>query len=255
MDYGYVNGFAYSSARPAPEEEIPQRFQRAEEVFEQKLWREQLRDWDETFKPASIKAHRELQSVDPDALSDEDLVAYLARCRDHHAEMIYQHMRFTAAAMLPIGDLLAHVGDWTGSAARRAARHDAGRGARLGGRVGRARAADRHGHGGSCRAAAARVGRRAAGRCSTRCARSTATPERRSSAYLDLVGYRLLDGFDIGGRYALELPDVLLRAIRAAVEQGGTPASDVEDADRRRARAGARASIGRSSTSCSRRRG
>jgi hypothetical protein len=34
------------------------------------------------------------------------------------------------------------------------------------------------------------------------------------SAYLDLTGYRLLDGFDISGRYALELPDALLRAIR-----------------------------------------
>jgi pyruvate,water dikinase len=35
------------------------------------------------------------------------------------------------------------------------------------------------------------------------------------SAYLDLVGYRLLDGFDISGRYALEMPDALVRTIRA----------------------------------------
>ena len=60
-----------------------------------KLWREQLGDWDETFKPASIATHRELQAVDPDALSDEELVAYLTRCRDHHSAMISQHMRFT----------------------------------------------------------------------------------------------------------------------------------------------------------------
>ena len=36
--------------------------------------------------------------------------------------------------------------------------------------------------------------------------------------YLDLVGCRLLDGFDISGRYALELPDALVRAIRLSVE-------------------------------------
>ena len=30
--------------------------------------------------------------------------------------MITQHMRFTAAAMVPTGDFLAHVGDWTGLA-------------------------------------------------------------------------------------------------------------------------------------------
>ena len=40
--------------------------------------------------------------------------------------------------------------------------------------------------------------------------------------YLELVGCRLLDGFDIAGRYALELPDVLLRAIRTAVDTGGS---------------------------------
>ena len=28
--------------------------------------------------------------------------------------MITQHMRFTAAAMVPTGDFLAHVGAWTG---------------------------------------------------------------------------------------------------------------------------------------------
>ncbi len=47
------------------------------------------------------------------------------------------------------------------------------------------------------------------------------------SAYLDLVGNRLLDGFDISEPTAIELPDVLIRAIRAAVE-GKHEASDVE---------------------------
>ena len=49
-----------------------------------------------------------------------------------------------------------------------------------------------------------------------------------ASAYLDLVGYRLLDGFDISGRYALEMPDTLLRAIRVAVEEEGPEEADVE---------------------------
>ena len=77
MEAQYVNGFAYNTMHPAPDEEIPQRFARAEEVWERKVWREQLREWDETFKPAAIAIHRELQSVDPDALSDDELVAYL----------------------------------------------------------------------------------------------------------------------------------------------------------------------------------
>jgi len=43
-----------------------------------------------------------------------------------------------------------------------------------------------------------------------------------------LVGYRLLDGFDISNPFALELPDALRRAIRAAVAGTGAGASDVE---------------------------
>ena len=48
------------------------------------------------------------------------------------------------------------------------------------------------------------------------------------SAYLDLVGNRLLDGFDISEPSALELPDALLRSIRTAVATG-VETSDVED--------------------------
>ena len=111
---------------------MPARFQRAEELFAGKLWREQLQAWDETVKPAAIATHRELQSVDPDALSDEELVAYSTRCRDHHAAMITQHMRHTAAAVVPTGDFLAHAGAWTGLPLRRPARPDARYGAGLG---------------------------------------------------------------------------------------------------------------------------
>src|SRR4029079_13347134 len=75
---------------------------------------EQLHDWDTNCKPAAIAKHRELQGVDPDALSDAELGAYLKLCRDPHSSMIAQHMRFTAGAVIPTSDFLAHVGDWTG---------------------------------------------------------------------------------------------------------------------------------------------
>src|SRR6516165_165648 len=113
LESQYVNGFAYNKMNPAPEDEIPQRFARADEVWEKKVWRDQLKEWDEVAKPRSIKTDRELQSVDADSLSDDGLVDYLTRCREHHSEMIYQHMRFTASAMVPVGDLMAHVGMWT----------------------------------------------------------------------------------------------------------------------------------------------
>ena len=117
LEMCYVNGFGYRQVLPVPDAEIPDRSQRAEQVFAKKLWREQLRDWDENCKPSSIATHRELQTVAPDVLSDAALVAYLQRCRDHHSEMIAQHMRFTAGALLPTGDFLATL--VTGRACRR----------------------------------------------------------------------------------------------------------------------------------------
>src|SRR5262245_13443020 len=81
LEMGYVNGFAYKTVRPTPESEVPKRLQRAEEVVRTKFWREPHRDWIDTRKPAAIKAHLALQSVDPEQLSDADLAEHLTRCR------------------------------------------------------------------------------------------------------------------------------------------------------------------------------
>src|SRR5262245_44592494 len=79
----YVNGFCYGQMQPIPPEEFPGRVQRAAEVFEGKLWREQVKEWDQVRKPATVKLQREIQAIDPDQLTDEELVAHLRRCRDH----------------------------------------------------------------------------------------------------------------------------------------------------------------------------
>jgi pyruvate,water dikinase len=216
LEYRYVNGFVYSSLQPAPEQEIPERFARAEEVLEKKLWREQLADWDNKFKPESIKTHREIQAVDPDALSDVELVAHIRRCRDHHIEMIYQHMRHTGAAVLPVGDLMAHVAQWT----------DIPGGELL---------AIMQGVAPVSAGASEELDRLVAAFNADDAARELLDSDRDPAdilyalrtfdseagealnGYLELVGYRLLDGFDISGRYALEMPDALVRSIRAAL--------------------------------------
>ena len=230
----YVNGIGYKTVQQVPEEEIPQRFARAEEVFARKLWREQLKAWDDTFKPAAIAKHRELQAVDADALADDELVSYLGRCRDHHAEMISQHMRYTASAVVPTGDFLAHVGDWTGLPSsellglmRGASPVSAGASEELERLI-----------------AAIRADRRAQELLMSEGDAAATLRELRAfdgeagaamTAYLELVGNRLLDGFDISEPSALELPDQLLRAIRTAVETGAgdssveTPIAEVRE--------------------------
>jgi rifampicin phosphotransferase len=216
LENAYVNGFCYRKVVAAPEAEIPERFKRAEQVFAKKLWREQLRDWDEVQKPASIATHRELQAVVPDALSDADLVAYLRRCRDHHSAMLAQHMRFTAAALIPTGDFLAHVGDWTGlphsellGLMRGSAEVSAGGSDEMG-RLKRAFTQNPAAH-----ETLASSGDPTQVLANLRSLGGEAAAT--LSAYLDLVGNRPVDGFDIAEPSALEMPDALLRAIRTAV--------------------------------------
>ena len=228
LHYRYVNGFAYSQMAPAGDAEIPGRFQRAEETFARKLWREQLREWDEERRPAAIAKHRELQSVDPDALSDDELVAYLENCRDHHAAMIAQHMRFTAGAMLPTGDFLAHVMAWTGlppadllGLLRGAAPVSAGGSDELE-RLRTAFANDP-----VAREALASDDDAAHVLSSLRSLGGEAGAA--VSGYLDLVGNRLLDGFDIAEPSAVEMPDALLRAIRIAISDEERAASDIDE--------------------------
>ncbi len=227
LEMAYVNGFAYKTVRPVAEDELPERFQRAEEAFKRKVWREQLRDWNETFKPTAIKAHLELQSVDPETLSDADLAAHLARCRDHHAHMLYQHMRFTAAAVVPTGDFLAHVGDWTDlppaellGLMRGTSPTSAGASAQLAQLITAVKQ--------DPRAQKLLESKDDPGRVLAALRALDRNTGAAVSAYLDLVGYRLLDGFDISNPCAIELPDALCRAIRAAVVGTGADASDVE---------------------------
>jgi rifampicin phosphotransferase len=228
LDYGFVNGFAYLSVLPVAPEEVPARFQRAEELFAGRLWRDQLAAWDETVKPAAIAAHRAIQAVDPDALSDEELAAYLERCRDHHAAMIAQHMRHTAAAVVPTGDFLAHAGEWTGLPSsdlldlmRDASPVSGGASAELEELI-------------------AAIGRDPEaqqllasdddpGRVLEQLRSLDGDAGRAVAGYLDLVGNRLLDGFDICEPRAIELPDVLLRSIRVAIDRGTAEPSGVEE--------------------------
>jgi phosphohistidine swiveling domain-containing protein len=141
--------------------------------------------------------------------------------------MIAQHMRFTSAAVLPTGDFLAHVGDWTGlppsellglmrgSAAVSAGGSDEME--RLKATLAMDAAARK------LLASSDDPAQVLANLRSLGGATGTAVAD-----YLDLVGNRLVDGFDIAEPTANELPDALLRAIRIAVSGEAQAASDVD---------------------------
>lgn len=201
------------------------RWKTADAAMRNKIWREDLRRWDEEVKPAAIRKHREIQSVDPDALSDDELVAYVKRCYQHAGDMVYQHHVFTISCALPLGDLLAHVQQWTGMPTAKVL--DALRGSSPI----------------SVGVASEELDALASAVAASETARATLTGPGSPGAvldglraeagpvadalkaYLDAVGYRCL-GYDPGDPCALEMPEVLVGAIRARVASGGRAPTD-----------------------------
>jgi pyruvate,water dikinase len=197
-------------------------------VFANKLWREQVKLWEEDCKPRSVAAHLEIQAIDPDQLTDDELIDYLVRCRDHHAEMIYQHMRFTATAVIPPGDLLVHALEWTGLPTVKLLGMMRGASTVSGGasdQLDRLTAALRKDDAARSRLTSGDDPRKVLDELA---AGGTETSQA-LKGYLEFAGYRLLDGFDISNHYALEMPDALLRSITAHLADDSPRGDDVDE--------------------------
>lgn len=121
-----VNGFTYHQPQPfdlpgpdGPKDpewihaEFGRRLGVATAAFEQRIWRDAIREWDERDKPAAIARHRELD-VDLASLDDDQLHAHLHACASHVTAMVYQHHRYNSHALVPVGDFLLHAMQWTG---------------------------------------------------------------------------------------------------------------------------------------------
>ena len=114
IEYRFLHGFAYMSTKMVDDSQIPERCEQAERAFGERLWRHDMDRWDADVKPAATAANLELQAVDPASLSTPELLDHIARCRKHYMEMVYEQHFHNGAALIPLGDFLAHAEAWTG---------------------------------------------------------------------------------------------------------------------------------------------
>ena len=251
LETGFVNGFPYFSARPVgapkdavghpPEEvwdelarshpEIRRRLETSASVFERKLWREDLERWDRHEKPAAIRGHLQLLAVNPVSLETAELLGYIDRCRENQIQSTYLHHIFNAPALLPIGDLLVHAKEWTDRSA-----------AEL---LGLLQGANPNPLGADeeLERLVVALRRDAAARellfipaepadVVTALRSSPGETGALAGAYVDRVGYRPVNGEDVGEPSVHELPELILGAIRSAVEGAESPAVAEEVATR-----------------------
>jgi pyruvate,water dikinase len=250
----FVNDFAYAKLVPvgAPEKaagppprllfmlltrvhpQLRRRLTAAPEAFEKKIWREDMRRWDEEVKPDSIARNRRLQDAPVETLGDHAFLQYLEQIRDNAAEMVYRHHMFTISCIFPVGHFLSEVERWTGLASgevlgvlKGAAPISRGIGATSLQRL---------------RVALAESGITAAsvrGRSAQQVLddlKSNQAVAGPLQSYLDDVGYRLVSGYDIGDKYALEMPEMLVGTIFGTVDSADRQAEFAKRRDSLRAK-------------------
>jgi rifampicin phosphotransferase len=242
LEAGFVNGFPYYCARPvgapkeavghAPKEvwdelarshpEIRRRLETSATVFKRKLWREDLERWDRDVKASAIRAHLALLEVDPDTLDTTGLLEYLDRCRENQIQGAYIHHLFNVPALLPVGDFLVHAQEWTGRTAAellgllQGANPDPlGANEELEQLVGALRL--------DARATSVLMSAGEPGEVVAALRSLPGETGALASAYVDRVAYRPVNGEDVGDPSVHELPELIVGAIRSALERLDTP--------------------------------
>jgi pyruvate,water dikinase len=214
--------------------EIRRRVAIAPHAFARKLWREDMRRWDEEIKPDSIARNRRLQNAAISTLGDAEFQAYLEQTRDNVAEMAYRHHMFTVTCCFPVGHFIAEVQRWTGlpsgevlGVLKGAAPISRGVGATSLERL---------------RASLAEAGITASsvrGRPAQQVLhdlRSTEGVGDALQAYLDEVSYRVVSGYDVSDKYAREMPEMLVGAIFGASDSSDRQKDFAERRDALRAK-------------------
>ena len=236
LDVAIINRFLYMAPRPvgAPKNAkgtpprllfalmrrvhpaIRQRVNRATEVFRDRVWRADMDWWDTEVRPKLAAEARALVSEDLAPLSDAQLVAHLQRAFEFLRSAVFYHHRFNFCSMVPLGDFLVHAIAWTGLPAGELLRTMKGLSPDSAGAMAeladlkRAIVADSD--------ALALLNSR--GRDADIMAALESHPGPVGAAmrtYMDVVGLRVLGGYDIADRHSREHPELIVKIIRTAV--------------------------------------
>jgi pyruvate,water dikinase len=214
--------------------EIRRRVARAESVLRDRVWREDRERWDKELKPRMAEQARALLAEDLDAASDAQLADHIRRAAALLREAIFTHHRLNFCALVPVGDFLVHAMDWTGMAPGELLHVMRGLSPVSAGAVEELTALRRALRTHPDALALVMSQEPEADILSKLLARQDAAGAA-ARAYVDVVGLRIMGGYDVADRHAREHPEMIVKVIRATL--GG------EDATRRAAATQALAGI------------
>ena len=203
------------------------------EAFASQLWRRDLERWDTVDRPAAERAHRAFQALEPALLDDAQLLLHLREIRDHVEAMVYLHHRYTVSAAIATGDYLAHTCSWTGCTSGEALSLLKGSSPISNGVAASELLALGQAVQASSAAQSVLEGRDAA-RVLTELSALPDPIADKLQAYLEVVRFRSV-GYDLCDKLCGEMPELLVRAIRAASDSGNAARARDEQGQKQRA--------------------
>ena len=236
LDVAVINRFIYYAPRPvgAPKSakgtppklvfqilqrvhpELRRRIRRAGEVFRERSWRQDVELWDRELRPGFAARGKALLAEDLSHATDAQLADHMRRATALLKDAVFTHHRLNFCSLLPVGDFLIHAMEWTGlgagdllQAMRGLSPDSAGATEELTElRKALLQTPD----------ALALVKFRAADAdvLAQLQARQDAVGAA-TRAYVDVVGLRILGGYDVADRHAREHPEMIMKVIKASI--------------------------------------
>jgi len=197
--------------------DLRRRAKRAAEVWRDCTWRAMTKRWNDETRPRYLQRCRELTRVDVTTLDDSALANHLESALDTHRELIVQHFIHAAMAVVVLGDYLARTSEWVDATA--AEKLELLQGSSPASRAG-ADHVQRIAVAIATDASAREIltSARPAADIVTALRAGASDVGRAMTEYLEDHGHRIFTGLDLTHATLLELPDLLVRALRAGVE-------------------------------------
>jgi rifampicin phosphotransferase len=201
--------------------ELRRRNARAAQTFRDRLWREDMRLWDEEVKPANIREGRSLLNENLAAKSNTELADHLRRAAEFAERTIYWHHRFSAASIIAVGDFLVHATRWTRLGPAELLRTLRGLSPVSAGAVVELEAL-KQAILSDAEAFRIVMSDDAPQAVLDRLAARPTPVGPALTLYLEIVGWRIVGSYEVSEAHALQHPDLLVKIIRAAVTEDET---------------------------------
>jgi pyruvate,water dikinase len=196
--------------------EVRRRVHRAETVFRDRLWRTDVEQWDREWRPGLEAMARPLLAEDLSAASDAQLADHVRRATAFLGQAAFIHHRLNFCALLPVGDFLIHAMEWTGLSAGELLQSMRGLSPVSAGALDELTAL-RDALNDTPDALAILNARRPDAEILSDLQARQDRVGAATRAFMDVVGLRILGGYDVADRHAREHPEMVLKVIRAAV--------------------------------------